>query len=1332
MASNYTRRLTIWINGKEVKNDINSIQNEMKKLVNEQRRMIRGSEEYIKAGKELKSLNGIIKQHHMDLKAAAGGWNGLSKAAEKFNKYFAMFTAGAASVAGLVLGMRAAVDVYNEFEQSVASLSAITGLSGNDLKWMADKAKELSVTTTESGVRITKSATDIVEGFKLMGSARPELLKNKDALAQVTEKALILAAAAGIEMAPAVDAVAASMNQFNLDASQSDRIINAIAAGSLEGSAEVADLTESMKNVGTVANDSNMSLEQTVAALEVLGEKQLKGAEAGTKLRGALLKMKDAGVGYASGQFVVRDALIEVNNQINSHSSALEKDAIKQKVFGIENITAGNVLLQNIDKYDKLTVAVTGTNVAFDQAKTATATNAASLEQAKNRVQLLTLEFGEKLAPAMTFSTNTFAYFMKGIMAAIPFITQHARLITTVAAGLITYGIASKAVSVWESIRLMQIKQSIILSNLQAVAIRLQILFTNEVSFAQKRALVSTKALNAATASTPWGAIAAVVVMATMAIVNWVKESSKASRAQEAINKSRERSVEMLMEEKSKVDVLLNIINSENVSLAAKKKAIEDLQKIVPGYTAMLDKQGKVIFQNTENVKEYINQLRKQFIFEATKEEFGKVALEQAKAQERVDELAAKYSGMKGPDSNQSTGSTFAPGTTTIKTAKGSMKAELDDAKKDLATATVAMDILNNKLESSSNAMADIEPKIKSETIQMLALSKAITSGIGTKEETKQLEEQLSIHTALRNKYINQKKGTMPGSESTSTTTTTTGGLPPKLTKEEADKAAKATEDAYKQQIDIKKQAEARSIALLQEGFDKELALLQEKYESEKETINHELNLNDLNKTLSIDQEKLLEKSLLDLKTKYEMDEKALSEKQALDKLKADKVLLDLALEGVKAGSLEEYQLKKQLLDNQMKIDIASATGTEAYKQEQIRLIKEKYLIKQAKEDEDFALSAISKSFFAQASALDKAKTAELDVLKQKRASGEISQNEYNRKLLEINGRYTQDSLLLAVKEAQGKLDILTAAGEDTAQAQAALDEAKLKAQEAGTAKETDKNKGTGFKDMTRDEKKSYAIDQAGTIADTIFQIEKEKNQRILDEKLSALEKERTAELSNKNLTEAQKDAINKKYDAKTRAIKAAAWKKQHNADMIQAVVSTALAVIKAAPVVPLMIAAGVAGAASLATIAGQKPPEFFVGGYTSTSSNNKKPAGIVHDNEYVVPAEGVNNPQLRPLLDTIEMARQSGNLPRLNPAVHNTGFGGFGAGGSTSNTGIGNASRFNQGSQSSAPDMSAAMHRFADAVEGLQKNGVRGNWSLWDLEKIQQDKANIQSSTQM
>ena len=204
---------------------------------------------------------------------------------------------------------------------------------------------------------------------------------------------------------------------------------------------------------------------------------------------------------------------------------------------------------------------------------------------------------------------------------------------------------------------------------------------------------------------------------------------------------------------------------------------------------------------------------------------------------------------------------------------------------------------------------------------------------------------------------------------------------------------------------------------------------------------------------------------------------------------------------------------------------------------------------------------------------------------------------------------------------------------------------------------------------------------------------------------------------------------------AKEKALKAAAWKKQHQADVIQAIVSAALAVIKAAPNIPLMIAAGIAGVASIAIVSSQKAPEFLEGGFTQSDANNNKAVGIVHANEYVIPAAGVNNPKLRPFLDTIEMARLNKSLPTLNPILLNSNtVGRFNSGGYTSNstakptmpTGI------LPGANLPSPDMSAAMHRFADAVEKLQKNGIRGNWSLFDLEKIQKNKSQIQSATEM
>ena len=59
MASSYTRRINLYINGKEVTNDIASIRAEMNRLVNAQSRMEIGSREYIAQMQKIKSLKAM-------------------------------------------------------------------------------------------------------------------------------------------------------------------------------------------------------------------------------------------------------------------------------------------------------------------------------------------------------------------------------------------------------------------------------------------------------------------------------------------------------------------------------------------------------------------------------------------------------------------------------------------------------------------------------------------------------------------------------------------------------------------------------------------------------------------------------------------------------------------------------------------------------------------------------------------------------------------------------------------------------------------------------------------------------------------------------------------------------------------------------------------------------------------------------------------------------------------------------------------------------------------------------------------------------------------------
>ena len=579
-------------------------------LNREQEKLNRNTKEYAENAKKLQILRTELSGINGHITNQRGF---ISRAADGFNKYLGIIGAVIASLTGLALGFKQVVQSFNDFQERVSNLSALTGLKGDALDWLTKKAKELSTATLEGGIKITKSAQDIVDGFTKMGSARPELLKNKEALAQVTEKALILAAASKIEMVPAIDAVAASMNQFNLDASQSDRIINAIAAGSLEGSAEVADLTESMKNVGTVAADSNMSLEQTVAALEVLGEKQLKGVEGGTKLRGALLKMKDAGVGYASGQFVLRDALVEVNAQLAKKTTAAEKDALKQKVFGIENITAGNILIQNVEKYDKLTAAVTNTNVAYVQAATNTDNNNAKLAQAKNRINIVSIELGEKLAPAMAMATGWAGKMLSLTLALVNFFTKYGATIIAVTATIAAYAAVVKIAAYWDNIHYgyMVAKAAITKAYHYTVDV-----LTGKITLAT----VAQNAWNLAQKLNPIGLILGLLVAAGAALYLYTRKLSDAEIAQKALNDINQKAKQSISDEKVEMEQLLRVAQNEALSKAARLSAIEKLNKLSPEYLGGLTLETINTKAATVATDQYIASLEKKARTEAAME----------------------------------------------------------------------------------------------------------------------------------------------------------------------------------------------------------------------------------------------------------------------------------------------------------------------------------------------------------------------------------------------------------------------------------------------------------------------------------------------------------------------------------------------------------------------------------------------------------------------------------------------------------------------------------------------------------------------------------------
>lgn len=548
----------------------------------------RDTEDYKDKTAQLQTLGTEIKKVRAEQAGVEkpGMWGRM---ADGVNKYAGMIAVAAASFTGFALGVKGAIEAANDYEEKVANLSALTGLTGKDLNWLSDQAKEMSTSTVNGNIRITKSADDIVDAFTTVGSKRPELLGNKDALKQVTEQALILAEAGKMETAPAIEAVTASMNQFNLGADQSTRIINTLAAGSLAGSAEVSDLAGSMKNVGTVAKDSNMSLEETTAALEVLASKQILGEEAGTKLRGSLLKMKEAGVGYASGQFNLRDAIDEVNAKLAAHSSQLEKDAILQKTFGAENITVGSILLQNKDAYDELTKAVTGTNTVLEQAHTNTDIDKAKLAQSKNEFHNTAIEIGEKLNPAMAKSVNIVNLLLRAIVEAPAFFIKYAGTITA-----LTIVIVALTVAV----------------NAQVIAEKAKIIWDKLVVFWNEQMVTSFQKLWATLLANPFTALLAVGALLIGFLIDLNRRTNDAADAQSKLREEIEKTKKTIqgLEQKGGVIDSMNgrQLDDYIAEVTAQINALEDSKtKFLSAVKAETNKKIAEINAGPEVQKEY-------------------------------------------------------------------------------------------------------------------------------------------------------------------------------------------------------------------------------------------------------------------------------------------------------------------------------------------------------------------------------------------------------------------------------------------------------------------------------------------------------------------------------------------------------------------------------------------------------------------------------------------------------------------------------------------------------------------------------------------------------
>jgi TP901 family phage tail tape measure protein len=554
------------------------------------------------------------------------GW--LSRFNNGFAKWGGLLATGAATITGVSMALNTLRNNRDSKESSQAELKALTGLDDESIQWLTKQAEQLSTTMDESGLRIRQSSDEILQAYMLIGSKKPELLKDKEALNAVTIEAMRLAAAAKIDLKDAVTATTVSLNMYGESADQAARYVNVLAAGSKEGAADVSAQAASIKNAGVAASGAGVSIEQLQGTIQMLAEKGLEAEPAGTALRKFFLVLQ-TGPDETNPKVVGLQTALE-----NLNKKSLTAAQI-QTMFGEEAYSAATILIDNADKVRQYTEAVTDTNIAMEQAAINSDTNEAKMAQYRNSIKEAGIELMERLNPSLSLLTGWTTKIIVALPTLIDWFIKYKSIIITSTAAIAAYTVTVNA---------------------STIATKLYETWT-------KLATVATRGFNTALKANPFGlAVAGLTAIATALMTYVIPNTKKAKDEQKSYNDELEKMTKIsdaFVNINKRADNLNKLNDRQKQSLKADAKAelaiIEDkLTKEEIAYSEQFEKEKKRI-QERNDINETTRKVLMKGLdgkFKVQRQAIETLSKQRTELQNIIDKIPDATDTVEEPDPN--------------------------------------------------------------------------------------------------------------------------------------------------------------------------------------------------------------------------------------------------------------------------------------------------------------------------------------------------------------------------------------------------------------------------------------------------------------------------------------------------------------------------------------------------------------------------------------------------------------------------------------------------------------------------------------------------------
>lgn len=641
----------------------------------------RGSEEWKKYQAQLKLVNAEIRKVNDEIKESEG-W--LTRFNNGFAKWGALAASGIAAITGISMTLNKMRKDRDDKEASAANLKALTGLDDVSIQWLARQAEILSTSMHKSGLRVTQSSKEILEAYMLVGSAKPDLLGNKEALNAVTIEAMRLSKAAKMDLKEAVDAVTLSMNQYGASSEKAADYANVMAAGSKYGSAAVQSITAAVTKAGVSASTANVPIEQLVGSIETLAEKGIVNEVAGTGLKMFFLRLQ-------TGADETNPKIVGLQTALKNLQKLSTEEIVKR--FGAETYTVAQTLIDGADKVEYYTKAVTGTNVAMEQAAINSETNEARLAQLKNKIRETGIELMEKLNPSLNMLTGWTTKLLSMAPALIDWLVKYKGALASTCVTLLALIAYKKADVAWA---------------------KLQVVWN-------KKIVASLLSLGKFVKANPYAFLAVGVAALIGRLIDLKREQNRVTESQKSMLRISNDLNDKYGEQESKIRLLTNVIHNQNFSYDERRRCIDELKKIVPGYNGMLNEEGKLMNDNTGAIKDYLVQLEKQIKLEAAREELAGLYQEQRKTeklkrkqQEEVKRANANFNSAQFMASARTTNL----GTQGTRALAKATDASTQQARSRLTIANQELNKTQDRLDQLNQAIKDVNAEIAASDIQ--------------------------------------------------------------------------------------------------------------------------------------------------------------------------------------------------------------------------------------------------------------------------------------------------------------------------------------------------------------------------------------------------------------------------------------------------------------------------------------------------------------------------------------------------------------------------------------------------------------------------------------